>query len=365
MSKSWPVKLEVDSNSILHNIQEIKKHVGDAVSVMPVIKDEGYKTGINNKLDIYKACSIIIVGVAIVDEAVRMREEGYTDEIFVLNQIYASDIENVKKYNVTIGVGDISFLKELGSHADYNFKIHIEIDTGMGRTGVRLEHLEEYIAELKKYSNITVEGIYTHFSCSDTDKSFTNLQIEKFNEAIKVCESEGFKFKYIHACNSAGIIDFKEAWYNLVRPGIILYGYYPDENLKGRLDLKPALKLKSKISYIKTVPVGTSISYGRKYVTDSIRKIATVQLGYADGLRRSMTNKGKVVINGKIVPMVGTICMDCFMVDVTDIESVEVGDSVYIWDNENISVEDVADIYGTINYEVISTISDRVVREYI
>lgn len=365
MSKSWPVKLEVDSKSILHNIQEIKKHVGNAVSIMPVIKDEGYKTGINNKLDIYKACNIKIVGVAIVDEAARLREEGYTGEIFVLNQIYVEDIENVKKCNVTIGVGDANFLKELGSHTDYNFKIHIEIDTGMGRTGVRLEYLEEYIKELKKHSNITVEGIYTHFSCSDTDKSFTNLQIEKFNEAIKVCESRGLKFKYIHACNSAGIIDFKEAWYNLVRPGIILYGYYPNESLKGKLDLKPALKLKSKISYIKTVPAGTAISYGRRYITDSERKIATVQLGYADGLRRSMTNKGKVVINGEIAPMVGTICMDCFMVDVTDVTDVKVGDTVYIWDNENISVEDVAAIYGTINYEVISTISDRVVREYV
>lgn len=365
MSKSWPVRLEVDSKSILHNMQEIKKHVGDAVSIMPVIKDEGYKTGINNKLAVYNACNIKIVGVAIVDEAVELREEGYTGEIFVLNQIYVEDIENVKKYNVTIGVGDSSFLKELGKCVDYNFKIHIEIDTGMGRTGVRPERLKEYIEELKKHSNITVEGIYTHFSCSDTDKSFTNLQIEKFNEAIKVCESEGLKLKYIHACNSAGVIDFKEAHYNLVRPGIILYGYYPDESLKGRLDLKPALKLKSKISYIKTVPAGTAISYGRRYVTDSVRTIATVQLGYADGLRRSMTNKGKVVINGKIAPMVGTICMDCFMVDVTDIDDVKVGDTVYIWDNENISVEDVAAIYGTINYEVISTISDRVVREYI
>lgn len=365
MSKSWPVKLEVDSSSILHNIQEIKKHVGDAVSIMPVIKDEGYKTGINNKLGIYKACNIKIVGVAIVDEAVELRGEGYAGEIFVLNQIYVEDIENVKKHNVTIGVGDVSFLKELGKHSEYNFRIHIEIDTGMGRTGVRLECLNEYIEELKKYSNITVEGIYTHFSCSDTDREFTNIQIEKFNEAIRVCKSEGLEFKYIHACNSAGVIDFKEAHYNLVRPGIILYGYYPDESLKGKLDLKPALKLKSKISYIKTVPTGTAISYGRRYITNCERKIATVQLGYADGLRRSMTNKGKVVINGKIAPMVGTICMDCFMVDVTDVDDVKVGDIVYIWDNENISVEDVADIYGTINYEVISTISDRVVREYV
>lgn len=365
MNKSWPVKLEVDSNCILHNIQQIKKHVGENVDIMPVIKDEGYKSGINNKIDIYKMCNIKIVGVAIVDEAVHLREQGYTDEIFVLNQIYKEDIENVKKYNVTIGVGDVKFLKELGSQIEYNFKIHIEIDTGMGRTGVRLEALEEYISELKKYSNIVVEGIYTHFSCSDTDDEFTKLQIDRFNTAIDICKTQGIEFKYIHACNSAGVISYPEAYYNLVRPGIILYGYYPDEALKEKLDLKPALKLKSKISYIKTVPSETTISYGKRYITDKTSVIATVQLGYADGLRRSMTNKGKVVINGKIAPMIGTICMDCFMVDVTDIKDVKVGDTVYIWDNENITVEDIADIYGTINYEVISTISDRVVREYV
>lgn len=365
MEKCWPVRLEVDSSCILHNINQIKELIGNKVDIMPVIKDEGYKTGINNKIDILRYSNVKIVGVAIVDEAVILREGGYTGEIFVLNQIYKEDIESVKKYDITLGIGDSSFLKELGKSSDYTFKIHIEIDTGMGRTGVSLEKLEEYIFECQKYSNIDVQGIYTHFSCSDTDETFTKLQISRFNEAIETCEKHGINFKYIHACNSAGVINYKEAYYNLVRPGIILYGYYPDKSLENKIDLKPALKLKSKISYIKEVPQGTTISYGKRYITDKPCTIATVQMGYADGLRRCLTNKGHVVINGVVAPMIGTICMDCFMVDVTNVPNVKVGDTVYIWDNKNITVEDIADIYDTINYEVISTISDRVVREYI
>lgn len=365
MKKCWPVRLEVDGGCILHNINQIKALVGEKVDIMPVIKDEGYKTGINNKIDILNRSDIKIVGVAIVDEAVFLREEGYKKEIFVLNQVYKEDLEFVKKYDITLGIGDINFLKELGKNKEYTFRIHIEVDTGMGRTGIPTDRLEEYIYECKKYNNIDIQGIYTHFSCSDTDEDFTKLQISRFNNAISKCNECGIKLKYIHACNSAGVISYKEAYYNLVRPGIILYGYYPDKSLEKKLDLKPALKLKSKISYIKDVPKGTTISYGKRYITDKPRTIATVQMGYADGLRRSLTNKGHVVINGVIAPMVGTICMDCFMVDVTNVPDVKVGDTVYIWDNKNITVEDVADIYDTINYEVISTISDRVVREYI
>lgn len=365
MEKCWPVRLEVDGSCIIHNINQIKKQVGNNVDIMPVIKDEGYKTGINNKIEILKNSNIKIVGIAITDEAAILRNGGYTGEIFVLNQIYKEDIDSVKKYDITLGIGDIGFLKELGENKDYTFRIHIEIDTGMGRTGVSLDKLEEYIYECQKYNNIDMQGIYTHFSCSDTDEDFTKLQISRFNKAIKMCKERGIDFKYIHACNSAGVINYKEAYYNLVRPGIILYGYYPDKSLENKMDLKPALKLKSKISYIKEVPQGATISYGKKYITDKTRIIATVQMGYADGLRRCLTNKGHVVINGVIAPMVGTICMDCFMVDVTDVPNAKVGDTVYIWDNKNITVEDIADVYGTINYEVISTISDRVVREYI
>ena len=365
MEKVWQAKLEIDRNALIHNIQTIKEYVGPNTDIMPIIKDTGYKTNFNSKIDILNECNIKIVGVAIVDEAVELRQWGYDKEIFILNQIYEQDIALAAEYNITLGIGSVDFLKELGKYVNDTFKIHIEMDTGMGRTGIKLEELKEFINEARKYNNIQIEGIYTHFSCSDCDIEFTKKQISLFDKAVNIAKEENVDLKYIHCCNSAGIIDFPEAHYNLVRPGIILYGYFPDESLKGKIDLKPVIKLKSKISFLKEVEKGTTISYGKRFITGRKSKIATVQLGYADGIRRCLTNRGKVVINGHIAPIVGTVCMDCFMVDVTDIPNVKLEDDVYIWDNKLVTVEDIANIYGTINYEVISTISERVVREYV
>lgn len=259
----------------------------------------------------------------------------------------------------------MNFYPNFGKVKSEEFKIHIEIGTGMGRTGISPKRIKEFLDESNKYPNIKIEGIYTHFSCSDTDEEYTKKQIASFKEAVSVVQEEIKDLKYIHCCNSAGILNFKEAHFNLVRPGIILYGYYPNDNLKEKINLKPAVTLKSKISFLKEVEAGTSISYGRTFVTKRKSKIATVQLGYADGIRRCLSNKGEIIINNEKAPIVGTVCMDCFMVDVTDLKEVKVGDEVFIWDNKNITVEDIAKIYGTINYEVISTISNRVVREYV
>lgn len=364
MDRVWEAKLEVNLDNIFHNINEIRKIVGPNVNIMPIIKDNAYGTYLNTRIKDLENNGINIVGVAIVDEGIKLRELGYNGDILILNQPMETEIEAASKYNLIMGVGSIDFLHALGKHK-HEFKIHMEIGTGMGRTGIRPSKAEEYIETSKQYPNIIIDGIYTHFSCSDCDEEYTKHQINSFNMALNVAKSNLHSLRYIHCCNSAGIIDFKEAHYNLVRPGLILYGYYPVDYLKDRINLKPSIKLKSKISFLKTVPDGTSISYGRTFITKRESKIATVPLGYADGLRRCLSNKGKVVINGKIAPIIGTVCMDCFMVDVTDLDNVNIYDDVYIWDNENIHVEDIAKIYGTINYEVISTLSARIRREFV
>lgn len=364
MDRVWEAKLEVNLDNIFHNINEIKKLVGENVNIMPIIKDNAYGTYLNTRIKDLENFGINIVGVAIIDEGIKLRELGYNGDILILNQPMGSEIDAAAKYNLIMGVGSISFLDILGNN-NANFKIHMEIGTGMGRTGINPYKAEKYIETAKKYSNITIDGIYTHFSCSDCDEEYTKKQIKSFNIALDVAKSSLPNLRYIHCCNSAGVIDFKEAHNNLVRPGLILYGYYPSEDLRNKINLKPSIKLKSKISFLKTVPEGTSISYGRTFITKRETTIATIPLGYADGIRRVLSNKGKVVINGKIAPIIGTVCMDCFMVDVTDIGEVNVYDDVYIWDNENILVEDIAKIYNTINYEVISTISARVRREFV
>jgi len=354
--------LEISLDNFKHNYNEIKKILNDDILIMPILKDNAYKTYINTRLDILKELNIKIIGLAKVFEGISMRNLGFREEIFILNQPLEDEIPEIAKYDLTVGCSSISFLNKLSLFPS-NFNIHIEVGTGMGRTGIHPNKILAFINEVKKYSNITVTGIYTHFSCSDSDAEYTNKQISSFNNAVTIAKNELSTLKYIHACNSAGILNFKNAHFNMVRPGILLYGHYPNDNLKEKIILKPVAKLKTKVSFLKEVPSGTSISYGKTFTTTRTSKIATVTIGYANGVRRTLSNIGKVVINGKLAPIIGNVCMDSLMVDVTDIDA-KINDDVFIWDNKNITVEDIATIYNTINYEVLTSVSEDVYREF-
>lgn len=353
-----PSVLEVNLNNFIYNVEQIQNFVGKDIKIMPVVKANGYGSHINMRLDIMNRFDI--VAVALVSEAIYLREIGYDKEIFVLNQPALEEIDLIINNNITIGLSDLSFLEELGKRKD-NVKVHIEIDTGMGRTGVL--DLDNFIFELKKYSNVIVEGIYTHLSSADSDYEYTDKQLEKFERSVVILK-EHFNLKYIHSSASNGLLNFKSSYCNTVRPGLILYGYESYPGVLNKIDIKPVCRLKSKITFLKEVEEGTSISYSRSYITDKKTKVATIPMGYADGIRRSLSNRGNVVVNNTIVPIIGKVCMDSFMIDVTNLD-VKVGDEVYLFDNELIKVEDIASIYDSINYEVISTISDRVPRKFI
>lgn len=359
MEKVWNAVMEVNIENFKYNFNEIKKYIGKDADILPVLKANTYGSFINQNSELLNELNIKIIGVAIIDEGVKLRELGYTGEILVLNQPVALELPTASKYDLTVAIASCDYLSKIND----NLKIHIEIETGMGRTGLPLTDVPKFLSQLKNNKNIKVTGAFTHFSSSDCNEDYTRLQIETFNKALEIIKNE-IELKYIHCCNSAGIINFSEAHFNFVRPGLILLGYYPNESLKERLKLRPVLKLKSKISFLKEVPCGTFIGYGNSFCTTRASKIATIPLGYADGIRRTLSNIGKVSINGKLAPIIGKVCMDSFMVDVTDID-VKINDDVYIWDNENITVEDIAKIYDTINYEVISSISDRVPRKFI
>jgi alanine racemase len=350
--------LEIDTNAFKYNVKQIEEYVSGK-DIMPVIKANGYGTYINKNLELIK--DFKIVAVAMVREAVELRTLGFTNEIFVLNQPYIDDIPNIIKYNITVGVASLDFVKALGKEPS-NVNIHLELETGMGRTGIYLKDLDEFIKCVKQYENINVEGVYTHLSSADNDEDFTKEQLSKFEEGALKIKEEFSNLKYIHSSASNGLLNFKSDICNLVRPGIILYGYQSSSSTLEKIDLKPIAKLKSKISFIKEVEKDTSISYGRTFIADKKMKVATIAIGYADGIRRSLSNKGYVVINGKKAPIIGTVCMDSFMVDVTEILDAKLGDEVYIWDNEIITLEDIAKWCDTINYEILSTISDRVPR---
>ena len=360
MDITRPTCLEIDLDALDHNINEIQKKVGNDVKLMPVIKASGYGTYINKRLDILNKFDI--VAVATVDEGVDLRNIGYEKEIFVLNQPYYEEIPKIIDYKLVVGISSYDFAKELAK-TNKKVTIHIEIGTGMGRTGVHPYKIEKFIDALA--NNIIVEGIYTHFSSPDTDSEYTKKQMKSFKKAISIVEQKLGKLKYYHAAASNALLNYPEAHFNLVRPGIILYGYPGEDDTYQKINIKPIAKLKSKVTFLKVVEKGTSIGYGRSYITKKITKVATIPIGYADGFRRTFSNGWCVLINGKKAPIIGKICMDSFMADVTKIKNVKVGDEVTIWDNENITLEDLANECDTINYEILCTINSRVPRKFI
>lgn len=357
-----PTVMEVNLQNFRYNINSIKSKLSNKTKIMPVIKANAYGTYINTRLDILNEFDI--VAVAVVQEGKKLRKKGYQKEIFILNQPDITEIDDIVENNLSIGICSKKFVKALGEKKE-KVKIHIEIGTGMGRTGIHPDRTAEYIDLIQNYNNIEIEGIYTHMSCADTDYEYTKKQIKSFEKAVESAKNKVANLKYIHSCASNGIMNFPEAHYNLVRPGIIMYGYESGEGILDKIDLKPVCKLKSKITLLKTVQSGTSIGYARSFVTKKETNVATIPIGYADGLRRDLSNRGKVLINGKQVPIIGKICMDAFMADVTDLEEVKIGDDVWIWDNENISLEQIAKKCNTINYEIMSCISERVPRIFI
>ena len=360
MNITRPAYLEINLNNLEFNIKQIKNKVGKDIQIMPVLKANGYGTYINQRLDILNQFNI--VAVANVDEGIFLREIGYEKEIFVLNQPFESEIEKIIKYNIVVGISSYRFAEKLAEVKD-DVVVHLEIETGMGRTGINPYKIEDYLHRLS--SNIKVEGIYTHFSSADTDEEYTKKQLELFNVALEKVEKILGNIKYVHAAASNALINCAEARFNLVRPGIILYGYPGAEDTLEKIDIKPISKLKAKIIFLKEVEEGTSIGYSRSYITTKQTKVATVPLGYADGFRRDFSNGWEVLVKGKKVPIIGKVCMDSFMIDVTDVEEVEIGEEVIIWDNENITLEQLAKRCNTINYEILSTIGARVPRKFV
>jgi len=363
--KNRQTELLIDLDAMEYNYNKIQEKAPDKV-ILPVLKASGYGIGARTVKKFIDKMRLNLVATALVDEGVLLRAGlDYKGEIIVLNQPAKEDIPNIINHDITVGVCYLEFVELLNEEAKRQHKIakiHIETETGMGRTGIQMHNLETFMKRIKELSNIEIEGVYSHFATSDTDVEYAKEQIEQFNQFVEKIKEYIPTIKYVHIGNSASILQLEDLPGNMIRPGIMLYGHVPDESLKGKIDLKPCTILKSKISFIKEVEEGKSISYGRKYITTQKTVIANVPIGYADGIRRCLSNKGSVVVRGQKVPIVGTICMDSFMIDVTNLENVGIGDDVYIWDNKQILLEDIAKQCDTINYEILSTISNRVIR---
>jgi alanine racemase len=371
-NRAWA---EVDLDAIAHNVREIRRITNKKSEIMGVVKADAYGHGVMEVVRTILENGATCLAVSMLDEAIQLRKNGIDVPILILSYTDPVRVAEIIEYRVTQAVFSHDLAKALSDEAvrqKKNVKIHIKIDTGMTRVGFMPGYSAiKNVVEISKLPRLIVEGLFTHFASADEkDKSYTYMQFERFMGICSELNRIGVYIPIKHVANSAAIIEFPEMHLNMVRPGIIQYGMYPsDEVDSNKIDLKPAMTLKANVILIKEVEKNTSISYGRVFTTNRESKIATIPIGYADGYTRLLTGKGQVLINGEMAPVVGKICMDQCMVDVTDLKGdVSVGDEVVLFGRQGdkeIRVEDIARSIGTINYEIVCIIGKRIPRVYL
>ncbi|MFC1551742.1 alanine racemase [Candidatus Latescibacterota bacterium] len=354
------------------NLQKIKSYIGDSVELMAVVKGNAYGHGMTGCAQTAIQSGASWLGVAVSSEGVELREAGITAPILVMTQESREYLSVLIKNGLTISLTSRLMLDELETilaAEGGSCTVHINVDTGMGRVGVTAGEAEELVEAARNIPEVTVEGIYTHFCCADEKSDpFSQRQIELFKGIVQNLEQKGLRPEIVHMCNSAGTLRFPEAHFDLVRPGIMTYGLIPYSGSSDTLVLEPVLSLKSKISFIKDVYAGTSISYGSTFITKRPSRLATVPIGYADGYNRRMSNRGHAIVNGIAVPVAGRITMDQTVFDITDAGEVHVGDTITLIGTDGdktITVEDHAHIAETISHEIVTGITGRVSRAVI
>ncbi len=367
-----PVWAEVNLDNIKFNINQVKNNMPEGTLIMAVVKADAYGHGVLQVAQAAVEAGSDRLAVALPEEGRQLRNADFNLPIQILGEVLPEQVSILVDWDLIPTVSKIETVKKLNELAGENGlvkKVHVKVDTGMGRIGVFPDNAVQFIKKVKTFDNIEVEGLMTHFAKADEDdKEYTYNQWEKFQRVIDKLEEENIEIPIKQAANSATIIDLPYMALNMVRPGIMMYGLRPSHEVDQDFKLKPALSWKTKIVYLKEVPPGTGISYGATYITDKRAKIATIPMGYADGYSRLLTNKGEVLVKGQRAPIRGRVCMDQFMVDVSHIDNVKVGDEVVLigtQGDKEVSATEMADIIGTINYEITCDITKRVPRIYI
>lgn len=365
-----PTVAEVNLAAIARNLRRVSSRVAPA-EVMAVVKADAYGHGAIPVARALLQAGASQLAVALLEEGLALRRAGITAPILVFGGPDAAQIESYLQYDLqmTLYAEEIARLAArrataLGKRA----LAHVKLDTGMGRVGI-VDNPVEGVSYLQSLAGLELAGCYTHFATSDeADKTFAWQQLRGFQQILATLEGQGITFRWIHAANSGAILDLPESYFNLVRPGIMLYGYYPSPFTSESIPLDPALRLKTRILFVKQVPAGYSVSYGRTFRTRAPSAIATLPIGYADGYRRQFSNGMQVLIRDQRVPVVGRVCMDQIMIEVTDLKDVRTGDEVVLLgrqQNEQITMREWCETLTTIPYEVTCGISSRVPRSYI
>lgn len=371
---------EVNLDKLEHNFKTIRKQIASETKLCCVIKADAYGHGALELAGLYERLGADFFAVSNLEEALELRMGGISLPILILGYTPASYAEELSKNNISQAVFSVDYAKELSKSASdigVTVKVHLKIDTGMSRIGIMCQTIGQDNAvsealEIFSLKNLDFEGIFTHFAVSDEKeegREYTEHQLSCFKYMIDSLKNNGIDTDKLicHCSNSAAIMDYPQAHINMVRAGIILYGLSPSGKLKGQLPLKPAMEIKSVIAHIKEIDKGTTVSYGRTFTAEKKMKIATVPIGYADGYIRNLAPNAYMIAGGKMAKVVGRICMDQCMLDITDIENVKVGDVVKVVGtvgNAGVSMDDVASWTGTINYEVACLVGKRVPRVY-
>ena len=366
-----PVWAEVNLDNIKFNLNQVKKNVPEETLIMAVVKADAYGHGVIPVAEAAVEAGADRLAVALPEEGQELREAGFELPIQILGEVLPGQVSilvNNELIPTISKIETVELLNKLAEEKGITKKVHVKVDTGMGRIGVFPDNAVDFIKEIMSFNNIEVEGLMTHFAKADEeDKEYTYNQWDQFQMVIDRLAEENIEIPIKQAANSATIIDLPHMALNMVRPGIMMYGLRPSHEVDQDFTLKPALSWKAKIVYLKEVPPGTGISYGATYITEDKAKIATIPMGYADGYSRLLSNKGEVLVNGQRAPIRGRVCMDQFMVEVTHIDDVEIGDEVVLIGKQGdaeFSATEMADIIGTINYEITCDITKRVPRIY-
>jgi alanine racemase len=381
----FPVWAEIDLGAIAHNIKAVRQLIPSKTKIMAVVKADAYGHGIVNVAHTVGAAGADAFGVARLGEAVVLRKSGFKNQILIFGYTPPEAAGELIKNNLVQTVFSLSGAKALNEKAreiKSYIKIHIKIDTGMGRLGlvpaklkagsedVKDNSICQSVASIVNLSNLETEGIFTHFAASDSDdKKSACKQLTLFQEIISLLDGAGMHIPVKHAANSGAVIDLPETHLDMVRPGIMLYGLYPSaEVAHDKVELQPAMQLKARVAQVKNVPEGFKVSYGETYSTPCATRLATIPIGYADGYSRKLSSSGTMIVRGEHAPVVGRVCMDQTIIDVGHIEGVCCGDEVVILGQQGeavITAEEIATELETINYEIVATLMARVPRVYL
>ncbi|MBD3368259.1 MAG: alanine racemase [Candidatus Eisenbacteria bacterium] len=366
--------VEIDLDALGHNIGEVRRLVGDDLGVMFVVKADAYGHGAVEVARVAVQSGVDMLGVATLQEGIELRQAGIAAPILILSPPMESETPDIVEYDLCCTVPSLAIARALSRAAGARSKaaaVHVEVDTGMGRSGVEFEDAIPFITAVSKLPDLVLEGVFTHFPSSDEDPDYTRRQVERFLRAVDRLSAKGVAVPLVHAANSGAVLGVSESFsgpLNMVRPGLMIYGLRPSLGVGPEADLVPVMSFKARIAQIRDLPEGHPVSYGRTYVAPGPMRAAVIPAGYGHGMSFRLSNRGEVLIRGVRAPIIGRVTMDVTMVDLSGVPEAAVGDEVVIFGSQGdaeISVDEIAENVGTINYEVICGIGKRVARVYV